>query len=36
MSCKSSIEKNIGYLGVGDGSPPQEYKRRQLGRKKGI
>jgi hypothetical protein len=27
LSCKSLVEKKIGPMGVGDGSPLQEYKR---------
>jgi hypothetical protein len=36
VTWKSSIEKKVGPLGVGDGSLLQEYKRRQLGKEKGI
>jgi hypothetical protein len=32
LSCKSSIEKKKRHMGVGNGSPLQEYKRRQLGK----
>jgi hypothetical protein len=36
LNYKSSIEKKIGPLGVGDGSPLWEYKMKQLGKRRGI